>query len=90
MIIGPRKAQLLGLIVFLVVCVILALPRMGFGQTVENVKTPRHLMPGYDYYTCEFLGHCPTGQGETYVPEMWKTVECYPAVGKHCPDAKPE
>ena len=79
--IGPRRYHLLGLLLFLVVCALLALPRMGFGQDV-----PRHLQPGYDHYTCEHLGHCPNGTGKPYVPEMWKTVRCYEAVGKHCPE----
>lgn len=81
--IGPRKAQLFGLLLFLFVCALLAFPRMGFGQ--EKAPTPRHLLPGYNYYTCEFLGHCPDEPGDTYVPEMWQTVRCYEAVGKLCP-----
>ncbi len=80
--IGPRKAHLFGLLVFLLVCVLLALPRMGFGNEPQDV--PRHLVKGYDYYTCEFLGYCPSEPGETYVPEMWQTVKCYDAVGKVC------
>ncbi len=81
--IGPRRFTLIGWLVFLVVVIFLAFPRMGFGADPQD--TPRHLMKGYDYYTCEFLGHCPSGKGETYVPEMWQTVKCYEAVGKVCP-----
>lgn len=80
--IGPRRYHLLGLLLFLLVCALLAFPRMGLGQEKD---TPRHLQPGYNYYTCEFLGYCPDEPGETYVPEMWQTVKCYPAVGKVCP-----
>ena len=83
--IGPARARFYALLVFLVVCAFLAVPAWA-AEPAE--PKPRHLVAGYDYYTCEFLGYCPQDDGtrNPYVPEMWETVKCYPAVGKLCPD----
>ena len=88
--IGPRTYRFYGLLLFLVVCILLALPRMVSGSE------GRHLLPGYDYYTCEHLGYCPTKTAGPSQPEMWQVVQCYEGMkgterGTPCPgtaDAK--
>ena len=76
--ITPTNGRLLGLLAFLVVCALLILPSLA------RAEEPSHDIS----YTCLHLGYCQDGKVKVYVPEMWKTVRCYDAVGKVCTPRK--